>query len=86
MVWWAVVEDSPDQDRSITDAELEYLRNTIGVTTKEVGSESLLRGVGYVQINLYINSGKMYFGLFLLILIFIHSYIEYFNVCRLTIK
>ena len=37
VVWWAVVEDSPDQDRSITDAELEYLRNTIGVTTKEVG-------------------------------------------------
>ncbi|XP_023344721.1 vesicular glutamate transporter 1 [Eurytemora carolleeae] len=37
VVWWAVVEDSPDQDRSITDAELEYLRNTIGVTTKEAG-------------------------------------------------
>ena len=25
-LWWWIVEDSPDQDRSITDAELEYLQ------------------------------------------------------------
>ena len=25
-LWWFCVEDSPDQDRSITDAELEYLQ------------------------------------------------------------
>ena len=30
------MEDSPEQDRSITDQELEYLRATVGVTTKEV--------------------------------------------------
>lgn len=35
-LWWWVVEDSPDQDRSITDQELEYLQNTIGVTEREV--------------------------------------------------
>ena len=34
--WWWFVEDSPDQDRSITDQELEYLQNTIGVTEREV--------------------------------------------------
>ena len=35
-MWWWFVEDSPDQDRSITDQELEYLQNTIGVTDREV--------------------------------------------------
>ena len=30
VAWWWVVKDSPEQDRSITDAELEYLRTTIG--------------------------------------------------------
>ena len=35
-MWWWIVEDSPDQDRSITDQELEYLQNTIGVTDREV--------------------------------------------------
>jgi len=34
-LWWWIVEDSPDQDRSITDAELEYLQNTVGVTARE---------------------------------------------------
>jgi len=36
LMWWWIVEDSPDQDRSITDQELEYLQNTIGVTDREV--------------------------------------------------
>jgi len=36
LMWWWFVEDSPDQDRSITDQELEYLQNTIGVTDREV--------------------------------------------------
>ena len=31
-----MVEDSPDQDRKITDQELEYLQNTIGLTDKQV--------------------------------------------------
>merc|ERR1719229_1187069 len=34
-LWWWIVEDSPEKDRSITDAELEYLQNTVGVTARE---------------------------------------------------
>ncbi|XP_059083587.1 sialin-like isoform X2 [Tigriopus californicus] len=33
-VWW-VVRDSPDEDRKITDHELEYLRTAIGVSSQE---------------------------------------------------
>ncbi len=32
--WWWVVRDSPEQDRNITDQELEYLRTAIGVSTQ----------------------------------------------------
>ena len=45
--WWWFVEDSPDQDRSITDQELEYLQNTIGVCFLHpfsVGSLTMLGG------------------------------------------
>ena len=47
--WWWFVEDSPDQDRSITDQELEYLQNTIGVcflNPFSVGSLTMLGGGG----------------------------------------
>ena len=30
------MEDSPDQDRKITDQELEYLQNTIGLTDRQL--------------------------------------------------
>ena len=33
--WWWVVRDSPEEDRNITDEELEYLRTTIGVSQRE---------------------------------------------------
>ena len=33
--WWWVVRDSPEEDRKITDAELEYLRTAIGVSSQE---------------------------------------------------
>ena len=49
--WWWFVEDSPDQDRSITDQELEYLQNTIGVCFLHpfsVGSLTML-GEGVVM-------------------------------------
>lgn len=39
LIWcaaWAwVVKDSPEEDRNITDSELEYLRTTIGVSLEE---------------------------------------------------
>ena len=50
--WWWFVEDSPDQDRSITDQELEYLQNTIGVCFLHpfsVGSLTMLGGEGVVM-------------------------------------
>ncbi len=34
LLWWWVVKDSPEDDRKITDAELEYLRTAIGVSTQ----------------------------------------------------
>ena len=36
LLWWIMVEDSPDQDRKITDQELEYLQNTIGLTERQM--------------------------------------------------
>lgn len=36
LLWWFMVEDSPDQDRKITEQELEYLQNTIGLTDRQV--------------------------------------------------
>ena len=33
--WWWVVKDSPEEDRNITDQELEYLRTAIGVSSRE---------------------------------------------------
>jgi len=33
--WWWVARDSPEEDRNITDAELEYLRTAIGVSNEE---------------------------------------------------
>lgn len=33
--WWWVVHDSPEEDRKITEQELEYLRTAIGVTQEE---------------------------------------------------
>ena len=36
LLWWIMVEDSPDQDRKITDQELEYLQNTIGLTERQL--------------------------------------------------
>ena len=33
--WAMVVKDSPEEDRNITDQELEYLRTAIGVTSEE---------------------------------------------------
>ncbi len=35
VAWWWVVRDSPEEDRKITDEELEYLRTAIGVSTQE---------------------------------------------------
>lgn len=32
--WWWVVRDSPEDDRAITDEELEYLRTAIGVSSQ----------------------------------------------------
>ncbi len=34
VAWWWVVRDSPEEDRNITDEELEYLRTAIGVSTQ----------------------------------------------------
>ncbi len=39
VAWWWVVRDSPEEDRKITDEELEYLRTAIGVSTKVVLSQ-----------------------------------------------
>jgi len=36
LLWWICVEDSPDQDRKITEQELEYLQNTIGLTDRQM--------------------------------------------------
>ena len=35
VAWAWVVKDSPEEDRQITDSELEYLRTAIGVTNEE---------------------------------------------------
>ena len=35
IAWAWVVKDSPEEDRKITDSELEYLRTAIGVTSEE---------------------------------------------------
>ena len=34
--WYYIVKDNPEEDRKITDQELEYLRTAIGVTNEEV--------------------------------------------------
>ena len=35
-LWWFCVEDSPEQDRKITEQELEYLHATIGLTDRQM--------------------------------------------------
>eukprot|EP00095_Tigriopus_kingsejongensis_P003697 maker-scaffold1581_size34907-snap-gene-0.7 protein:Tk03697 transcript:maker-scaffold1581_size34907-snap-gene-0.7-mRNA-1 annotation:"vesicular glutamate transporter -like" len=35
LAWYLVVKDSPEEDRKISDQELEYLRTAIGVTSQE---------------------------------------------------
>ena len=43
LAWWWAVEDSPDQDRSITDQELQYLRTTVSINYKLVNIKTIMQ-------------------------------------------